>query len=147
MNQVAAPVQVASPLRRLAAFVIDALILTVLGLPIIFAFGDQESNQVDPAFLAVAMVVTASYHIFFLCTMSATLGKLAMHLYVSDKSGQRIRPDTAILRYLVYMVGQLVVMGMFISGAMVVSDPRRRAIHDRVAGTLVVVGRPPGMET
>ena len=92
------------------------------------------------------MIIAASYHIFFLCTMSATLGKLALHLYVSDRQGQRIRPDTAILRYLTYMVGQLIFIGMVASAVLVLVDPRRRAIHDRVAGTLVVVGRPPGVE-
>ena len=146
MNQAATEVVIASVWRRLAAFLIDAIILSVLGIPIILAFGEQEPGKVDGAFLAVAMLVTASYHIFFLSTMSATLGKMAMHLYVSDRQGQRIRPDTAILRYLVYMVGQVVMVGMFISAAMVLTDPRRRAIHDRVAGTLVVVGRAPGLE-
>jgi uncharacterized RDD family membrane protein YckC len=148
MQQVASPT-VASPGRRLLAFVIDIIILTLLGIPVLAAFGDTSElkpGQVDATVLAVGMFVTASYHVFFLCTMSATLGKMAMHLYVSDREGNRIRPDTAILRYLVYLVGQLVMVGMFLSAALVLTDPRRRAVHDRVAGTLVVVGRPPGFE-
>jgi uncharacterized RDD family membrane protein YckC len=146
MTQVASPIVVASPLLRLGAFVVDILILTVITLPLALVFGDQDPGKVDPTFFAFAMIIAASYHIFFLCTMSATLGKLALHLYVSDRQGQRIRPDTAILRYLVYMVGQLIFIGMVVSAVLVLVDPRRRAIHDRVAGTLVVVGRPPGVE-
>jgi uncharacterized RDD family membrane protein YckC len=75
--------------------------------------------------------------------MSATLGKLALGIYVSDLHGQRIRPDTAILRYLIYMLGQLTFIGMVVSILMIFTDPKRRALHDRVAGTLVVVGKPP----
>jgi len=148
-EQVAAPV-VASPLRRAGAFLLDVLILTVISFPVIAAFGDTgeatKPGEIDPTVLAVGMVVTASYYVFFLSTMSATPGKLVLGLYVSDRTGNRIRPDTAILRYLIYLVGQLLMLGMFISAVLVLTDPRRRAIHDRVAGTLVVVGRPPGWE-
>ena len=144
-EQVATPT-VASPLRRAGAFLIDVLILTVIGMPVLAAFGDTD-GKLDATVLAVGMFVTASYHIFFLSTMSATPGKLVLGLYVSDRAGNRLRPDTAILRYLIYLVGQLLVIGMFLSIALVLTDPLRRAIHDRVAGTLVVVGRPPGWES
>src|SRR4051794_39814034 len=145
---IVAPV-VATPMRRGLAFLLDVLILTIIGIPVIAAFGDTaqlEPGHVDTTVLAVGMFVTASYHIFFLATMSATLGKVALGIYVANGQGGRIRPDTAILRYLVYMLGQLTFIGMVISAVMLLTDPRRRTLHDRAAGTLVLVGKPPGLD-
>ena len=68
-----------------------------------------------------------------------------MGLYVADKQGARIRPDTAILRYIVYLVGNSIVVGLAISVVLVLVDPSRRALHDRIAGTLVL-RRPQGTE-
>jgi uncharacterized RDD family membrane protein YckC len=63
---------------------------------------------------------------------------------VADKTGRRAQIDSVILRYVVLMAGALPFgVGTIVSVLLVVTDPRRRALHDRIAGTLVLDGRPP----
>src|SRR5262245_14321534 len=113
------PLVVARPLRRIAGFIIDYLIVSVLGTFVLYAFGDaidaSDPLRPDATALAIALAVSASYHIFFLCTMSMTLGKMAAGLYVSDRQGNRLRPDTAILRSLIYLVEQVITPALLIS--------------------------------
>ena len=132
---------IAPLLLRVLAVFIDGAILIVIGFALIAitdpdALGEAESA--NRASFVIGIVTGAIYHITFLVTMSATPGKLAMGLYVSDRQGARIRPDTAILRYIIFLLGNAFLIGLFISIGLVLFDPQRRAIHDRVAGTLVL---------
>jgi uncharacterized RDD family membrane protein YckC len=95
----------------------------------------------------VVTVAPAVYHVLFLVAFSATPGKMAMGLYVGDVEGRRLMPDKAILRYLVYFIGAQILIGTLISLFLFFTDtPQRRTLHDRVAGTLVLVGKPPARE-
>ena len=75
----------------------------------------------------------------------ATPGKIAMGIHVADKDGGRPRPDSVILRYVVLLAGALPFgIGTIVSILLVASDrEQRRALHDRIAGTRVLDGRPP----
>ena len=64
----------------------------------------------------------------------ATLGKLAMQLKVTDLSGNRISFDRAIARYFSKYLSTLT---LGVGYVMVAFDERKRALHDRIAGTLV----------
>ena len=127
-------------LRRVAAFVIDWLVLFVieLGFAALLTFEASERDLV-----AMSLVVSASYHIVSLAVKSGTPGKTAMGLSVTDLQGQALRPDAAILRYLIWLVSFVAFIGVAISFVMIFTDrTRRRALHDRIAGTMVIVGRP-----
>ena len=87
--------------------------------------------------------MAAVYNVAFLATRSATPGKMAMGLYVGDAQGRPLAPDAAVLRYLVQVVGGLLFgIGTLVSLVLVLVDPQRRAVHDRVARTRVFLGRP-----
>lgn len=132
----------APALLRIAAFLIDGAIVTVVDLALLAVLGSVD----DPATFATLVALTAAYHIGFVTARSATPGKMAMRIYVSDMQGNPVRPDTAILRYLILLVGNAVLIGTFVSLALVFADPQRRTLHDRVARTLVLAGEPRGVE-
>ena len=142
---------VASLLRRVGALLIDGGIQFLLLLALTQALGDSGVEQTST--FAAVLIAAALYNIGFVSTKSATPGKLAMRIWISDGHGNRVRPDQAILRHLVIASGNLSIidplLGLIflvlplISIFMVLSDQKRRALHDRLAGTLVLSGRPP----
>ncbi len=138
-------------LRRVAALFIDGFAQSVLFLALRAAVGDPDVEESSTVVLV--LVAGALYNIGFLSTMSATPGKMAWKIWVSDGQGGRIRPDQAILRHLIVAAAALSVIDiniiyffyflLMVSVLMVLIDPKRRALHDRIAGTLVLSGRPP----
>jgi len=128
-------------LRRGVAFVIDWLLLNLinLGFTVMLNLESEQKQEL----IGLSLVTSATYHIVSLAVKSATPGKTAMGISVADLEGRALRPDAAILRYLIWLVSIVTLfIGVIISLFMVSSDPRRRALHDRVAGTMVIVGRP-----
>jgi uncharacterized RDD family membrane protein YckC len=128
-------------LRRGVAFVIDWLLLNLinLGFTVMLNLEPEQKQEL----IGLSLVTSAIYHIVSLAVKSGTPGKTAMGLSVADLEGRPLRPDTAILRYLIWLVSIVTLfIGAIISLYLVSSDPRRRALHDRIAGTMVIVGRP-----
>jgi uncharacterized RDD family membrane protein YckC len=139
--------------RRVAAYVIDSLVLTAALLLVTliggFAFGvyvglsgvatptqDQLTSvlqlPVDGAVLAGSWLY---FTLFEASSLQATLGKLALGIRVTDLNGQRIGWGRANGRF----------FGKFLSGIilgigylMVAWTARKQALHDMVAATLVV---------
>jgi uncharacterized RDD family membrane protein YckC len=132
----------ASVILRIGAFLIDTILTSLVSLPLMSLVGDSENvsdpTRPDQGTIAVLLVINAIYTIGFTSAMSTTLGKLALGMYIADMKGARIRPDTAILRYIVFLVGHSFFFGTLISFVMVLVNPTRRTIHDRVAGTQVL---------
>src|SRR6188474_2635963 len=97
---------------RFAAVFIDVVILVVIGFALIAATDPDsfDKQEVSQSTYALGIIMSAVYNIGFLATISATPGKLAMGLYVADKQGARIRPDTAILRHVVFLIGNSIVI-------------------------------------
>jgi len=141
MQQTEATMATAHPLLRIGAFLIDTVLTSLISLPILSALGASESidpSRPDQTTIAVLLSINAIYTIGFTAVRSTTLGKLALGMYVADLKGARIRPDTAILRYIVFLVGHTFFIGTLISFVMLLVNPTRRTIHDRVAGTMVL---------
>jgi uncharacterized RDD family membrane protein YckC len=142
MQQTQMTIAPASVVLRIGAFLIDTVLTSLISLPLLSVIGDSEKvsdpTRPDQGTIAVLLIVNAIYTIGLNATMSTTLGKLALGMYVADVKGARIRPDTAILRYIVFLVGHTFFFGSLISFVMVLVNPARRTIHDRVAGTMVL---------
>ena len=102
--------------------------------------------------MALTLLVQAMYHIGFLATRSATPGKMMLGLSVRrvDQPG-RLSVGTAFMRRLLPLgVGVLSVVPVisyllsFVSLADLlwpIRDSKRQALHDKIAGTQVVVGK------
>jgi uncharacterized RDD family membrane protein YckC len=127
----------ASFLARSAAFLLDWAIVLLIAVFLAGGIGADQTTR-----LVIGLVTLSVYHIAFLIAMSATPGKMALRMHVSNEAGRRLEPDQAILRFLVFFVSVLTVVGLGISAAMVLVDPHRRSVHDRVARTRVRYGRP-----
>ena len=163
MPAVAGP-EAAPIVRRAAAFLIDAGMQLVLLLVMAAVFSDLRFS--DRAIVAGLLVVSASYSIGFVGLTGSTPGKMAMGMWVSDGAGKRVLPDRAILRYLVVAVPNLTIAiglpeisrlnlyaWLFATAVVLAAnivllrtDKRRRMLHDRIAGTAVVAGRPPELQ-
>jgi uncharacterized RDD family membrane protein YckC len=129
----------ASLLLRGIAIFLDMVILFILAV-VIIGFHNTET-RIGLAFYLGGWSV---YYIGFTMAFAATPGKIAMGIHVADKSGGRARTDSVILRYVVLMAGALPFgVGTVISIILVLTDRQRRALHDRIAGTLVLDGRAP----
>lgn len=136
----------APAILRLLAFMIDLAVLVVVQLALMSTLGIVEyrddGRPVDVQSLVVPLLIAAVYHISFVAIRGATIGKMAMSIYVCYPGGEPVRPDTAILRHVVALIEGILVVGTLISVVMLFVDPRRRTLHDRVAGTIVLAGQP-----
>ena len=112
------------------------------------------------------MLRSAGYSIGFVGFTSSTPGKMAMGMWMSDGNGRRVLPDRAILRYLVIALPNLVLVGVLrdevrlsviawlaVTAAILLLDAvfllradDNRLLHDRIAGTRVISGRPPPLD-
>lgn len=177
------PLTPAPLLPRVVAFVVDKIIVGVigglLGLPLVYQAiapvrdrmtaaaerGDftaaidliaSADRRYIVAYAALGLAVGLVYHVVFLVKKGATPGKLMLGLRVRrlDRPGPLDR-DTAIRRagfeaVLSAMTNApgIALIGVLLSVADVVwplTDPRRQALHDKVAKTIVVraVADPP----
>src|SRR5690348_11455807 len=112
MQDTTSTLVIASPLRRAAAYFIDGLILAVITLAAavtgVVRLDDSHWGAADVESLVLVLVGQAAYNIGFLAMRSATPGKMALQIEVCDLEGKPIQPDTAILRYVVLLVGNLI---------------------------------------
>jgi uncharacterized RDD family membrane protein YckC len=150
--------------KRLAAFILDYIVLYIPGKLIGMMFGAGAAEAVmrqaqlaspgDPqvAFAAMAQYLDAVWPAFLLSavvtwlyfaflessTWQATVGKLALGIRVTDLHGERISLPRALGRYPAKMLSFLI---LYIGVLMVAWTPRKQGLHDMIAGTLVLNGR------
>jgi len=144
----------ASGLRRLAAFIIDGMLVSfILGI-IISVFGwpfdwsyDWRFNGTDGSpwwhihHLHLAsnslqeLIFIVYYSIMESSKYQATLGKIVMGIKVVDQYGQRISLPKAILRNLSKILSALL---LGIGYIMIIFDERKQGLHDKIADTFVV---------
>lgn len=125
--------------HRLAAFVIDELFIFVLSELAKFAVGLRHTfaGQV----LALAMAI-GYYAVLNGSEMGQTFGKRAMYIQVRDlATGGPIDARRAGIRYVV--VGLFRIVPFFIlftlfDGLWALWDRNHQALHDKIAGTIVV---------
>ena len=117
--------------RRFAAILIDGMILGLVSgalADIFFGWGDRGGGLAAlVSWLYYAGMESSHYQ--------ATIGKMALGFRVTDLEGRRIGFARATLRYFAKVIS---VMTLFIGFAMAGWTERRQALHDLIAGTLVV---------
>jgi uncharacterized RDD family membrane protein YckC len=130
-------------------FVVFVPLLSALGLGFIGAMSDMDTE--DPSNLVgmVAAIVAAAGAYWILATAiqilyfsimessssQATLGKMAMGIKVTDMQGGRLDFTRAFLRNLCKLISNFT---MLIGYLMAGFTEKRQALHDLIAGALVV---------
>jgi len=124
--------------RRLLAYIIDATLLA--GVEVVMATAVKLLIPGDYQALAnVAPVSVAIGWAYFVVMESSpaqgTLGKIALSLMVTDVHGDPVTFRRALFRNLFKILSTLFI---FAGWALAAFTPRKQALHDLLAGTLVM---------
>ena len=124
--------------RRLLAWFIDLLVLSAVGGTILVLVTTLAPGNLD-ALANVAPVTAAigwAYFILFETSPArGTLGKIALNLFVADVHGDPITYRRAAFRYLFKSLSTLC---LGLGWLMAAFTPRKQALHDLLAGTVVL---------
>jgi uncharacterized RDD family membrane protein YckC len=132
--------------RRLAAYLIDILILSAIS-SMIFP-GKWLINWSDfnpgnwillPVMIAgnfMTLITDVAYHAGFWTWRGQTPGKMLLNIKVIRTDGTNITLGYSLLRYLGYIVSSLM---LGIGFLWIAFDPRKQGIHDKIADTCVVI--------
>ncbi len=130
--------------RRFAAILIDGIILSIVQYMIAPMFPEKHVGEIfgmqyeSESRLLQLTVMVINWLYFALMESSAsqsTIGKMALGIKVTDIDGQRISFGKATGRHFGKILSTLVLLIGFI---MVAWDDKRQALHDKLAGTLVI---------
>ncbi len=123
--------QYASFGKRFLAALLDGLILSVIN-GLISAILGKNSGLAGLVGLLIAWLY---YAIQESSEKQATLGKQALGIVVTDIEGKRIDFVKATIRYFSKIISTLILMIGYIMAAF---TERKQALHDMIAGTLVL---------
>jgi uncharacterized RDD family membrane protein YckC len=130
---------------RVLAYIIDIIPLLIIGFVLALLSGEDLINT-DPSAPIysftdlVGLIVGIAYFVGFESSAyQATPGKMALGLIVVDTDGRRISPARAFGRYFAKILSGLILLIGYI---MVGFTERKQGLHDMIAGTLVVYGKP-----
>lgn len=147
----AAEVQLAGRGMRLVAVIIDTLIVLVLLIPVMLVGGifTMLFSGEEPGFGTTLMIGVATFVLFVvvqgypLNATGQTWGKKALGIKIVDLAGNK--PEFGRLIALRYLTTQVIGMIPFIGviyglvNVLFIFGDDRRCIHDRIAGTRVVM--------
>jgi uncharacterized RDD family membrane protein YckC len=132
--------------RRLAAFIIDAIILSVISSALFpfkwFGWADLLNGNwywVIFSILAVSNMVNVliyvAYYAGFLTWSGQTPGKILLNIKIIRTNGSNITMGYSLLRCLGYIIS-IIMLG--IGFLWIAFDPHKQGIHDKIADTYVV---------
>ncbi|SHL37294.1 RDD family protein [Fibrobacter sp. UWEL] len=87
----------------------------------------------------ITSFIQALYFIIFTAIKGATPGKMLLHLRVETSEGEKVCWLTSIIRYIASMFTQFTLVLYGLGYLIVMIDPKRRALHDHIARTRVVI--------
>ncbi|MEM7702241.1 MAG: RDD family protein [Pseudomonadota bacterium] len=130
---------------RFFAYFLDVVVLLFIFLPMAFVFGTPMLDETtgttryELSEWIVFPIFTAYFTGFEGSPKQATPGKMAMGLVVTNQEGGRLSWPHVLVRFLAKFLSLAVFLIGFI---MVAFTPRKQGLHDLLARTLVVRGRP-----
>ena len=124
---------------RLAALIIDGIILAIIFTPITFLFSSDADLQNPMAFTTVDFItqfIGIIFVVFCWVKFAGTPGKRLLKLKVLDEAtGNKLTLGQAILRYIGYIPSTLV---FFLGYFWMIWDSKKQGWHDKIAKTVVV---------
>lgn len=117
--------------KRLIAYFIDGIIVTILSLPGYFIFGFESVLA-----MIVGLVIAVGYYIVLWHKSGSTPGKNVISAkVVCAKTGQYPTLGQAALRYLGYIVSSIPLGLGFVIAAF---TKKKQGLHDMISGTVVI---------
>ena len=141
-----------SAMRRLAAFIIDHLLIGAVisalawqlwewpsglddfNFPFMWNDWDLNFSLLSHSFLKETLIIIY-YAVMESSRYRATFGKIVMGIKVVNKNGQGVDFSKALLRNLSKILSGLI---LGIGYIMIVFDDRKQGLHDKIADTFVV---------
>ena len=135
---------------RIVAFILDVMVLISFGMLFAAAAGAylivdssfNDGNLSDRApyvavaiFLVYVFLFVPLYHILLWSWRGQTVGMMAVHVQVLSSNGGRVSRRRAAVRFFGRVAS---VLPLFLGLLMALFDRKRRTLHDRLAGTVVV---------
>jgi uncharacterized RDD family membrane protein YckC len=130
---------------RMLACAIDVLVVQAVAWTVgavaavaasMLDFSDDLETILIAAGAVVAALWSAGYFVFFWSTTGQTPGDRVMQIRVQDAAdGRPLHFGRAVLRLLGALLSVLL---LFLGYLMILVDGRRRALHDRLVGSVVV---------
>lgn len=130
---------------RVLAYIIDIIPMAIITVILPIATGESlvDPDPAAPSFGIsdlLGLIAGIAYFVGFeSSSYQATPGKMALGLIVTDLNGQRITPGKAVGRYFAKILSSMILLIGFI---MIAFTERKQGLHDIIAGTLVVKGKP-----
>jgi len=131
---------------RAVAFILDCVVaislgllfFTIAALPMAFGGDSHVSNREEQFALVVGLTYVPSLLFLFFVLWALrgqSLGMMAVRIEVTDRDGEPLRSSRAAVRAVLWPLSML---PLAIGGLPVLFDDERRALHDMVAGTVVL---------
>jgi uncharacterized RDD family membrane protein YckC len=120
--------------RRVAAYILDGIIVSVVLVPLSLALRDpqQQATVYYPVSTALSWLYFA---LMESSARQATVGKMALGIVVTDLEGNRIGFGRATGRYFAKYLSFLI---LAIGVIMVAFTAKKQGLHDMIVSTLVV---------
>ncbi|NER48855.1 MAG: RDD family protein [Symploca sp. SIO1A3] len=130
--------------QRFLAFMIDSIIVQVCAAVVIIIVVEAYKavgGSIEVIAILLFLISLIGSWLYYATMESsprqATLGKIVMEIYVTDLYGNRITFDRATSRYFAKILSRLIFSIGYIMAAF---TDRKQALHDIIAGTLVLKG-------
>ena len=144
-----APLAYAGLQLRIVAFILDVIVLVSFLMLLIAAGGLQtllrsDFGKIDPpdsavyvwiAFILEFIPFSALYFVLLWSWRGQTIGMMAVHIKLLTRANGRVSLSRSALRLLGYAAS---VATLFLGLVIALFDGERRALHDHLAGTVVV---------
>ncbi|MDP9750372.1 MULTISPECIES: RDD family protein [Thermoanaerobacter] len=126
--------------RRVVALIIDNIVLALAGAVLLFilafVFGDTNSTALETTYEIIGLIGAWLYFTLLESSnIQATIGKRIMKIKVTDLNGEKISFGRANARYWSKILSTAV---FFIGFIMAGFTSKKQALHDMIAGTLVI---------
>ena len=136
----ASDLRLAGFFRRLGAFAVDWIALSILADIVRFAYSTGGASNGDMMNLDGAMLLSAVLFLLYFTLLTGeggqTLGKIILGIRVVRTDGSPVTYSHAFLRSLGYGVSTF--FFTFLGFLWAAWDRRKQAWHDKIAGTIVI---------
>ena len=113
---------------RFGAILIDGIILAIVGAIVQRILGTGAGG-------GLSTLISIAYYVYFWTTSGQTPGHQALHLRVVRTDGTSLDVETAIIRYVGYIISAIPIFLGFLWAAW---DPQKQGWHDKLASTYVI---------